>query len=377
MERITTLIIGAGPAGLATAGRLREANLPFEIVEKSNKVGNAWHNHYDRLHLHTVKQWSHLPHLKFPTDYPTYVPRKKLTEYFDQYAEKFNIKPHFNTEVLSIKKTETGEWQVETNNKSYICKNTIITTGVNRIPFIPTFPGQENFKGKILHSIDYKNPQPFLNQSVLVIGMGNTGAEVAFDLSLHDIKTYISVRGKVSVVPRDLNGRPVQVTSRLLEKLPFGLGDWLGTTIRNLYFGDLSKYGLHAHKMPPAQLLKQTGKTPVIDIGTIQHIKEGRIKILPKVNHFTETGVEFSNGKHIAFDTILLATGYRAQLEDFLGDTSDLVDKAGYPKSPIGKNKYEGLYFVGFDNYKLGGILGTIYKDSLTVSEHIDHSSKL
>ena len=104
----THLIVGAGPAGLAIAGRLRKAGIPFEILEQSQNVGNAWHNHYDRLHLHTVKQWSHLPHLPFPANYPLYVPRKMLTEYFADYAKHFEIKPHFGQKVAAASARHSG-----------------------------------------------------------------------------------------------------------------------------------------------------------------------------------------------------------------------------------------------------------------------------
>ena len=106
MQRIKNLIIGAGPAGLATAGRLRKAGIDFEIIEKSQAVGNSWRNHYDRLHLHTVKQWSHLPHLPFPKEYPTYVSRQQLVDYMDAYAREFSIKPRFGEEVVQIKKAD-------------------------------------------------------------------------------------------------------------------------------------------------------------------------------------------------------------------------------------------------------------------------------
>ena len=372
MNKISTLIIGAGPAGLAMAGRLRKANVPFEILEQSQKVGNAWHNHYDRLHLHTVKQWSHLPHLPFPEDYPLYVPRQKLTEYFADYAMHFDIRPHFGQQVSSIKRIENGGWQVGTQSgENYIAQRVIVATGVNRVPHVPTWPGQADFKGEISHSVNYKNPAPYQGKKVLVVGMGNTGAEVALDLCEKGVETYISVRNPISVVPRDLNGRPVQVTSKQLAKLPLGLGDWLGTQIRKLYFGDLSKYGLASSKMHPAVQLRETGKTPIVDIGTIQAIKDGKIKVMKDVDHFTSAGVIFKDGQHLDLDAVILATGYKAKVEDFLERGTEVLDKYGCPQQPIANGYHEGLYFLGFDNYKLGGILGTIHTDSATILEHI------
>lgn len=362
------LIIGAGPAGLGLAGRLRKAGLSFEIVEQTDKIGNSWHNHYDRLHLHTVKQLSHLPNLPFPEDYPLYVPREKVVEYFENYAKTFDIQPHFNERVISVKKV-ANKWISKTaSGKAFQSQNVVVATGVNRIPKIPHWQGEEHFKGKIIHAKDYKNASPFLGQRVLVVGMGNTGAELALDLSEQDCETYISVRGPVSIVPRDLNGRPVQLTSIQLAKIPFGIGDWLGNFIRGIYLGDLSKYGLKAPKLSPAKQLKITGKTPVVDIGTVNQIKAGKIKVMPDIDYFYESGVAFSNGEKKEFDSVILATGYHANVDDFIENTDTLLNKDQLPKQPIADGANKGLFFIGFDNYKLGGILGIIRTESETIA---------
>jgi cation diffusion facilitator CzcD-associated flavoprotein CzcO len=371
MEKIENLIIGAGPAGLAVAGRMRKKGLDFEILESTKNIADRWHHHYDRLLLHTVKQLSHLPHLEFPADYPTYVPRAKLVKYYENYAKHFDLKPHFNETVISIK-SEKEEWEVMTESgEKIIAENVIIATGINRIPHVPVFKNQEIFQGKILHSIDYKNTEPFERQKVIVIGMGNTGAELALDLSEKNIDTTLAVRSPITIVPRDVNGRPVQLTARALAKIPFGIGDWLGTQIRKVVIGDLTKYGVPLSKQHPVVQLRETGKTPVIDLGTVQQIKNGKIKIVGKIDRFFEKGILFESGEKKEFDAIILATGYRAKVEDFLENGKDFLDKYEVPKQPIGEGKFKGLYFVGFDNYKLGGILGTVYNDSKTVVEDI------
>lgn len=373
------LIIGAGPAGLAVAGRLRKLNIPFEIVERTDKIAWSWQNHYDRLCLHTVKQFSALPHLPFPEDYPLYVPRLDLVRYYENYASHFDIRPHFNTEVSQVAKNSAGEWMVSTQEgPTFEAQQVVVATGVNRVPYQPTWPGQEDFQGTITHSRHYKNPNPFKGGKVLIVGMGNTGAELALDLSEQGVATWISVRSPLNVVPRDVNGRPVQVTSRKLAKIPFGIGDWLGSMIRKFIIGDLSKYGIPMSKMHPAKQLRETGKTPVIDLGTVAHIKAGKIKILPDIKGFYEEGVTTKDGKNHAFDHVIVCTGYRAKVEDFIENAAPLLDKYQVPKAPvIEETEYQGLNFVGFDNYKLGGILGTIYNDSEVVANRIKESLKV
>ncbi len=364
MMEYEVVIIGAGPAGLAVAGRLSQKGFEdYVIVESSSNVGNSWRHHYDRLHLHTVKQWSHLPHKEFPDEYPLYVPRDQVVKYLEDYAEKFNIQPLYETEVKKIIRNG-DQWKIQTNNKMITARHVVMATGVNRSPRVPSWKGDEGFSGTIVHSRKYKNPLPFIGKKVLIIGMGNTGAEIAFDLSESDIEVYLSVRSPISLVPRDLNGQPVQVTAKRLDKLPFGLGDWLGSQIRKIYFGNLEKYGLQISKMHPAVQLKETGKTPVIDIGTIAAIKAEKIKVCPDVKEINDNMVTFKDDSRQQVDAIILATGYTADLSQLIPDVVEFLDNHDLPSGPIAKDKLENLYFIGYDNYKLGGILGTILSDS-------------
>ena len=375
---IPNLIIGAGPAGLAVAGRLSKLHIPFEIIERSDKIAYSWHNHYDRLCLHTVKQLSHLPFVPFSDDMPTYIPRKDLVEYYENYAKYFRIRPKFNEEVHRITRKDKNHWKAEmASGTSYVAENIVIATGVNRVPYSPKWDGIEKYKGKLIHSRVYKNTTPYIGDRVLIIGFGNTGAEIALDMSENHVDVSVSVRSPVAMVPRDVNGRPVQLTAKQLDKLPFGIGDWLGTRIRKMVIGDLSKYGLPMSKVHPAIQLRETGKTPVIDLGTAAHIKEGRIKIVGDIKAFYEEGVIMADGSKETFDSVILATGYKAKVEEFIPGIQKMLDPYKVPKQAIGEGEFDGLFFVGFDNYKLGGILGTIYSDSSLVTQMIQAKNEL
>ena len=372
MLQTPNLIIGAGPAGLAMAGRFKKRGIPFTIIEKSKYPANAWRNHYDRLHLHTVRSLSHLPHLPFPKDYPTYIPKNLLVKYYDSYVRHFDIEPQYGVEATSIYQSNT-QWKVDCiDGTSYIANNIVLATGVNHHPNRPVFDGENTFKGTIIHSRDYKNHAPFSGKKVLVVGMGNTGAEIALDLSEHDIPTFLSVRGSVNIIPRDVLGRPTQQSAHMLAKLPNWLGDWIGAQIQKLSFGDLRPYGLIPSSMPPARQLRETGKTPVIDIGTVEHIKAGKIQVVPGITSFHKSGATFVNGSNHSFDVCILATGYHPGLEKLLGLTKGLLNQDQLPATCIGKGVYKGLYFLGFDNYKAGGILGIIHEDSALIADEIE-----
>lgn len=371
MNETPILIIGAGPAGLAIAGRLRRLNIPFEIIEKSQHIASAWHGHYDRLHLHTVKELSHLPHLPFPAEYPRYVSRQQLLDYYENYVQTFDIQPHFGEEVISIKKIK-NTWRVKTTSgKKWNAAHVVIATGINRAVNRPLFEGETQFQGRIIHSRLYKNTDSFENQKVLVVGMGNTGAEIALDLSEHGIETYLSLRSPINIVPRDTFAGPLQRTAMRLSKLPHWLADFLSSSVQKIMIGNLSRYGIRTPTFAPSAQIRILGRPPVIDIGTVAHIKTGKIKVLPDIHHFEKNSIVFSNGAEHPFDIVLLATGYRAQLQDFLEDTKEVLDEEGLPQQIIGEGKCRGLYFLGFDKLGVGGILGVIYRDSEKIAKVI------
>jgi cation diffusion facilitator CzcD-associated flavoprotein CzcO len=207
--------------------------------------------------------------------------------------------------------------------------------------------------------------------------MGNTGAEVALDLAESQVQNYLSVRSPVNIVPRDVLGRPAQLTAKMLDKLPFRIGKMISRFSTRLIIGDLTKYGLQQSTKDPVDQLKQTGQTPVIDLGTVAKIKDGSIKIVPDIDHFVINGVVLKNGDFLEIDAVILATGYQSGIGQLLEDTHDLLDQYGLPKNCIGSGQFEGLYFLGFDNYKLGGILGTIYADSEKIAEVIGAKANL
>lgn len=371
MAASSVIIIGAGPAGLSAAGGLKEKGIPSIILEKGEGVAQCWRDHYDRLHLHTVRDLSHLEGEPFPQDYPMYVPKKELVSYYENYAKKRAIAPLFGRTVNKIEKQGTT-WQVGcTNGEQYEGQAVILCAGMNRIPFQPNYPGEEIYSGQILHSHNYQNPAPYKGQRVLVVGMGNSGAEIALDLCEQGVEATISVRGPVNIVPREVLGRPTQVTALKIGKLPYWLGDALGLVVRKFTVGDLPKYGIELPAISPARQLRETGQTPVIDLGTLDFIRSGELKVLPGIKTLTEKGVLFTNGKEEAFDAIVMATGFRAQLNEWLELDDQYFDQRGLPRQAVGKGPYEGLYFLGYNNYAPGGGLGIIRTDSKAIVEEV------
>lgn len=370
----SVLVIGAGPAGLATAACLQMRGITPVVLEKADAPGNAWRHHYRRLHLHTVKTHSALPGFPFPAEAPRYVPRQGVVDYLAAYARHHGIAPLYGRTVERITPAD-GAWQVQTTaGERFAAAQVVVACGANRQPREPDLPGREAFRGGVLHSRDYRDATPFAGQRVLVVGMGNTGAEIALDLAEQGVAVALSVRSPVNIVKRDVLGRPTQLSSLMLSRLPPALGDRLATWLRDLTVGDLSRHGLHTPAGSPLRQLREEGKTPVIDIGTVAAIRDGRIAVYPGIATLTTDGVRFTDGREAPFDSVLLATGYDAALQDFFPDTPLPLDTRGMPFAVRGEVGCAGLWFVGYDVRQPGGLLRTIAGQAEWVSRHMTAS---
>lgn len=355
------VVIGAGPAGLATAACLRMRGIHAVVLEQADSPGNAWRHHYTRLHLHTVKSHSALPGLPFPGSAPRYVPRQGLVDYLEAYARHHGIAPRYGQPVERITPGNDGAWRVHTaSGADLMASHVVMACGANRRPRVPELPGRDTFRGHIAHSRDYRDAAPWAGQRMLVVGMGNTGAEIALDLAEQGVQVALSARSPVNIVKRDVLGRPTQLSSLMLSRLPPALGDRLAIWLRDLTVGDLRPYGLRTPTASPLRQLREDGKTPVIDIGTVAAIRDGRIAVFPGVDTLMPEGARFTDGREIPFDAVLLATGYDAALQDFFPDTPLPLDARGMPPGVRGEGDCSGLWFVGYDVRQPGGLLRTI-----------------
>ncbi len=355
------LVVGAGPAGLATAKTLTDAGHRVDVIDKADRVGSSWRSHYERLHLHTVKSLSALPGLDFGSHLPQYVPRQGVVDYLQDYAERAGIEPHFDAEAKTVVPVEGRGWlTTTTDGRLFRSRAVVVTTGANNIPFLPKLEGEEVFAGHILHSREYRSAEAFAGRRVLVIGMGNTGAEIALDLAEHAVPVALSVRSPVNIVYRDVLGRPTQKTSMALARLPQALGDRVAAWLCDVTVGDLGRYGLVRSSVSPMRQLRELGHTPVIDVGTLARIRSGDIAVYPGLDALTSNGARFVDGRSVEVDTIVLATGYRSGIEAMFPSSTVPVDESGLPTRMAGEGALAGIYFVGFDTRQPGGLLRTI-----------------
>ena len=347
VKQTNTLVIGAGISGLASGASLQKQSIDYIIIEKQDQAAPAWRNHYDRLHLHTSKRFSNLPYKRFGRIIPRYPSRQQVVDYLDDYRKEFNINPVFNTEALSVKK-EAGYWNTETATGSFRSKYLIMATGAYGKPRPADFKGMETFAGKILHSCEYKTGKDFTGQDVLVVGFGNSACEIAIDLYEQGSKPSMAVRSPVNVIPRDVLGIPVLELSLLLNRLPPHVADVMSAPLINWLIGDLARLGLKKKPYGPQEEIRRDGNIPVLDIGTIQHIRKGHIKVYGDIDYIEGKVIHFTDGKKGVFDAIVAGIGY---YRDYAGMVD--VDRSRFDDLQLSadKQKYfgrDGLYFCGY-----------------------------
>ncbi|EOY29657.1 Flavin-binding monooxygenase family protein [Theobroma cacao] len=376
------VIVGAGPSGLATAACLKEKGVPSVVLERSNCIASLWQlKTYNRLRLHLPKQFCELPLMGFPSDFPTYPTKQQFVDYLEAYARRFDIRPRFNETVSQAEYDDKLKfWRVRSSDLKgkkveYVCWWLVVATGENAEAMVPAIEGRAEFDGDIRHTSSYKSGEEFRGKKVLVVGCGNSGMEVCLDLCNHNARPSLVVRDTVHVLPREMLGRSTFGLSMwLLRWLPMRLVDRFLLIVSWLMLGDTARFGLDRPRLGPLELKNLSGKTPVLDVGTLAKIKSGDIKVCPSIKRLKRYAVEFENGKTENFDAIILATGYKSNVPSWLKETNMFSEKDGYPRKPFpnGWKGECGLYAVGFTKR---GLLGTSM-DAKRIAEDIERCWK-
>jgi cation diffusion facilitator CzcD-associated flavoprotein CzcO len=340
------IIVGAGPAGLASAMAMRAAGIEVAVFEKAGCVGAVWRRHYDRLHLHTDRKHSGLPGMAMPPAYPTYPSRLQVVEYLESYAARFDIRPVFDTSVSSIRR-DGAQWCAQTAQGPIRAPVVVVATGIADAPYRPSWPGLESCRIPVIHSSEYRNPEPFAGKRVLVVGFGNSGGEIALDLANAGVDVALAVRGPVQILPRELLGFPILAWAILYRPLPARLVDRINAPILRLATGPIEKWGLRRAAKGPRQMVEEDGRAPLIDIGTLDRIRDRSIEIRRGIERLTPDGVVFADARTEEFDAIILATGFRPDLRSLVPDVDGVFDSHGMPRVTGQATSAPGLYFCG------------------------------
>ncbi|MFE3150398.1 flavin-containing monooxygenase [Streptomyces sp. NPDC059218] len=366
-------VIGGGPGGLAAAASLRELGVRAVVLEKSGNVGASWRGHYDRLHLHTTRRRSALPGLAMPRRFGRWVSRDDVVRYLDKYAEHHELEVVTGVEVSRIDRAPDGRsWQLTaTGGRVLTGRAVVVATGFNHTPRIPDWPGRDTFTGDLVHACDYRNPAPYAGKDVLVVGIGNTGAELAVDLVEGGAaRVRIAVRTVPHIVRRSTAGWPAQLTGILVRRLPVRLVDRAGRLMARAAVPDLSAQGL---PRPDTGLYSRVkdGAIPVQDVGLIDAVKRGRVVPVAAVESFDGDAVVLAGGDRITPDAVIAATGYRRSLEGLVGHLG-VLDARGRPVVHGARTPKQapGLYFTGFTN-PISGMLRELALDARKIAKRV------
>ncbi|MFI5854849.1 flavin-containing monooxygenase [Streptomyces parvulus] len=358
-------VIGAGPGGLAVAQALRARGLRAVVLERAGHVGDSWRRHYDRLRLHTTRRLSALPGLAMPRRFGRWVSRDDVVRYLEKYVEYHQLEIVTGVEVFRVERASEGGWLLHASGGRELTGSAVVVaTGYNHTPRVPDWPGRAAYTGEFRHAAEYRDAAPYAGRDVLVVGVGNTGAEIAVDLVEGGAsRVRLSVRTVPHIVRRSTAGWPAQYNGVLIRRLPAGLVDRMARPLARISVPDLSAQGL---PRPDTGLLTRAaeGAVPVQDVGLIDAVRTGRVEVVAAVDGFEDGKVLLADGTRLAPDAVIAATGYLRGLEGLVGHL-DVLDDRGRPvvrggSAPAGA---PGLYFTGFTN-PISGMLRELSLDA-------------
>jgi hypothetical protein len=377
------LVVGAGFTGLAAGARLRRIpGARVAILEQGGGVGHFWRGTYDRVRLHSPDH--DLPHDGgLRRRFPLLLSRDELLAYFQGYSQHHDLAPCLRLDTRVERVRDRGgdhPWEVETSRGTLRARHLVVATSVNRVPKRVSLPGQESFAGRVLHSADYRNPAPFRGRSVLVVGSGNSGAEIAVDLLEGGARAVAMwVRAPRHFLPLaptlrlyrtfralgQMSEAKLAATHALTRGTPeFDREVRLRDLPMKLLSADLSRFSIRKPATGPIHGIMYEHRLPVMDVGTIARIRDGSLRVIDgnarPIRGLVAGGVALGDREE-PFDDVLLATGYEPGLEHVLGETELLGPRHGCRFWPITDGRCRStvrpsVFFPGFDPTPLGGV---------------------
>jgi cation diffusion facilitator CzcD-associated flavoprotein CzcO len=360
------VVIGAGAAGLATARELAKRRVRYRVLERGAGPGQTWADLYDSLRLHTGRHLSALPGLRMPRGTPLFPSRTDFHGYLRTYARVHGVDVETERAVDSVRRVD-DQWVVESAGEHIGASAVVVATGIVANPLIPVFPGRDAFEaagGRVFHSVGYRRPDPFRGRRVLVVGVGNSGGEIASELARSGVDVTVAVRSGAHVVPLTVAGLPIQYLATVVRRLPRPVQEKVAAAVRR---ASARRRGPPVLPVPPHSPLDAI---PLIGFHLVDEIRAGRVRVRPGIGAFTRTGVRFSDGAEEDFDDVILATGFRPALAAF-GDALRR-DARGFAlrTDRVRSSDFPDVVFVGHNYDSRGGLLN-IATDAPLAADHI------
>lgn len=362
---VDVLVIGAGPAGIASAYALEQAAISYQVVDRAEIIGSTWHSLYPSLKLNTTRFYSHLPGKRFPLPYGIFPGGQQYHQYLLDYVQEHNFNIQLGVEVYRVA-PEAHLWRVESSDGTRLYPAVISATGIWQNPVTPHIAGMERFAGTLIHAHDFCDAQQVAGMRVLVVGNGPSGIDIAVASAATAASVHIAIRSGVQLTRRYPLGLPKHLWLMLADNLPDAWCQRLLSFVNKLGYGDTSRYGL----VPP--LPGAGGITGYMGPELLDVVKAGRVTPINGAPlQFHTQSVDFADGSTHAFDYVVLATGYHPVLHQYLDIEMQYSSDPWQPAAPcdwmIGPNGdrgwplrdtsehsngrqilgYPGLYLVG------------------------------
>jgi len=353
-------IIGAGSSGLAAAKTFSERGIPFDCLEREGDIGGLWNEAtdtgvvYDTTYLVSSRKYTGFEDYPFPDEYPIYPSHRETLAYLRAYALNFGIldQIEFNTTVERAERAQDG-WRVQVagEKRPRFYRALVIANGHHHAPRIPNIPGA--FTGEILHSRDYRTLKQLADKRVVVVGSGNSAADIVVDATSVAQRIYLSMRRGTYFVPKFMFGRPMDGVINFCEKIPMprGLRNRFYTLFHMIMVGRNERYGLPEpeHRIMDAH--------PTMTTVLPQLVAHGRIAVKPEIVAFAGNKVRFGDGSEVETDLVVYATGYEISIP-FL-DNNFIFDA---DKRPL---LYLNVFHPEFDDLFVVGLIqanGSIWR---------------
>lgn len=349
-------VIGAGAAGLCAAKHLLGKGVEPTIFEIGSRIGGLWVYEndsglspaYKSLHVNSEVLITAYKDFPFPADGPIFPDHAGMASYLEAYADRFDLRRHirFQTEVVQVS-PHTDAWNVTTKDgSSERFDAVVVASGHQGVPSHPPF--RRDFTGEYLHSKAYRVPEPFRGKRVLVVGMGNSGCDIAADICTVTETTVLAARSPVLLMPRMLFGVPTSRVMARLEKpwMPWPVRRRIREFISRVAHGRMEQWGF---------VTPRTKTHPTSHPSLISHMMWNRIRGKSGVASVRGDEVTFADGSAERFDTIIAATGYEISLPFLAESLSPVQGKWLDLFHRVVPPDQRGLYFVGFFNVSGGG----------------------
>jgi dimethylaniline monooxygenase (N-oxide forming) len=353
-------IIGAGSSGIVAAQVLDARGIPFDCFEKGSMIGGNWRyendngmsSAYRSLHINTSRRVMAFNSLPMPDHYPDYPDHFQMAAYFDEFADHFGLREKiaFRTEVTKVEPAD-GEWAVTTkgpegaeHTERY--RAVLVANGHHWDPRWPepAFPGAEDFEGEQVHAHHYREPDVLRGKRVLVLGLGNSATDIAVESSRIAEKTFLAVRRGAYVLPKYMNGKPIdEVSTPLVSRLPLSVQRFFAMRGLEIAAGDMTSYGLPKpdHKLFEAH--------PTVSSELLPRLGHGDIAVKPNIDRFGGgRSVRFVDGSEEEIDLVVYCTGYKITFPFFDPKVFVAPDNRLPLYRRVVSVERPGLYFIGF-----------------------------